>query len=220
MVGGAAAEVPTGGASTLLVVASWSGLVTGAVQCANGLVRVGAALSNPNGNTLDQWDRNSGYSTTLLMVDAIGVTGGLTALPFAVRNAWAVVTRMRAFATADFSLEALRRLNRIERFKTLSKMFQEAARTPEGASALVAAAREARIGASTMQGSTLSVNHSQTLVRIIREETVRRLHWSLASVFATLTGQGVSASPSEYTGSGSGSLNWVINLIDAGAPIQ
>jgi hypothetical protein len=64
------------------------------------------------------------------------------------------------------------------------------------------------------------VNHSATLVRIIREETVRRLHWSLAELFANVAGHTLSGSPAELTGSGSGSVNCVINLIDAGAPIQ
>jgi hypothetical protein len=217
---GAAAEVPTGGASTLLIVASWSSFVMGATQCANGLVRVGAALSNLDGDSLSQWDRNAGYATTMLIVDAIGVTGALTSLPFAVRNAWAVVTRMRAFANMDLTVEGLRRLNRVDRFKVLGRLFQEASRVPEGANALVAAAREARIGAQTLQGSSLSVNHSATLARIIREETVRRLHWSLAELFANVAGHTLSGSPAERTGSGSGSVNWVINLIDAGAPIQ
>jgi hypothetical protein len=123
---GAAAEVPTGGASTVLIVASWSSFVMGATQCANGLVRVGAARSNLDGDSLSQWDRNTGYAATMLIVDAIGVTGALTSLPFAVRNAWAVVTRMRAFANMDLTIEGLRRLNRVERFKVLGRVFQEA----------------------------------------------------------------------------------------------
>jgi hypothetical protein len=101
VVAGAAAEVPTGGASTFLIIASWSGLAMGAVQCANGLVRVGAALTDLDGDTLDRWDRNTGYTTIILIVDAIGVAGSLASLPFAVRNAWAVVTRLKALRGMD-----------------------------------------------------------------------------------------------------------------------
>jgi hypothetical protein len=216
---GAALEVPTGGASTFLMVASWSGLAMGAIQCGNGLVRVGAALANLDGDTLDRWDKNTGYSTLILIVDAIGVAGSLASLPFAVRNAWSIITRMRALATMDLSIEALRRLNRLDRFKLIGRLFQQASRTPEGAQALVAAAREVNVGARVFQRTaSLSVNHSATLVRIIRDETVKRLQWSLLEVFAGVAGNTLSATPSELTGSGSGSVNWVINLCDAGSP--
>lgn len=107
----------------------------------------------------------------------------------------------------------------MQRFKVVSKAFQDAARTPEGAQALVAAAQEARIGVRTLpRASGLSVNHSETLVRIIGKETAQRLAWSLTDVFSNLMGHGLSASPAEHTGSGSGSINWMINLLDAGAP--
>jgi hypothetical protein len=220
VVAGVAGEVPTGGMSTILLVASWSGLMMGAVQCGNGLVRVGAALADLDGDTLDRWDRNSGYSTIILIVDAIGVAGSLASLPFAVRNAWAVVTRLKALKGLDLSMEALRRLNRTERFKLIARLFNEASRIPEGAHALVDAAREVHIGARVFQrASTLSVNHSATLVKIIRDATVKRLHWSLLEVFAGVAGNVLSATPAELTGSGSGSINWVINLIDAGSPV-
>jgi hypothetical protein len=81
----------------------------------------------------------------------------------------------------------------------------------------VAAAREANIGARTLQGTSgLSVNHSGTLVRIIGRETVHRLAWSLSDVISYLMGHGLSASSAEYTGGGSGSITFVINLLDAG----
>jgi hypothetical protein len=216
---GAAGEVPTGGASTLLIIASWTSFAAGAIQCGNGLVRIGAALNDLDGDTLARWDENSWYSTAILVVDAAGVAAGLTMLPFAVRNLWGVIARRAELARVDVSFEALRKLNRAQRFKVVAKAFQDAAKTPEGAQALVAAAREAQIGARTIQQSAgLSVNHSETLVRIIGKETAQRLAWSLTDVFSNLMGHGLSASPAEYTGSGSGSINWVINLLDAGAP--
>jgi hypothetical protein len=217
--GSVAAEVPTGGASTFLLVASWSGLLTGGIQCANGLVRVGAAVADLGGVTLEQWDRNKTYNMAILFVDAVGVVGGIASLPYAVRNLWAVVTRMKSLSRVNLSLEALQRMNRFDRFRTIARVFHEASRTPEGAQALVLAAREAKVGAKTFQqASRLSVNHSTTLVKIISKETVHRLHASLRDVFGGVAGLGLSASPSELTGSGSGSINWVINLLDAGSP--
>jgi hypothetical protein len=47
MAAGVAGEVATGGLSSFLVVASWTGLATGGLQCLNGLVRVGAAFRCP-----------------------------------------------------------------------------------------------------------------------------------------------------------------------------
>jgi hypothetical protein len=216
---GAAAEVPTGGASTFLVVASWTGLATGGIQCANGLVRVGAILYDPDDDTLSRWDDNSVYKYGILFVDAVGVIGSIGSLPFALRNLWAVIARQRAFVARNLSLEALKRMNRLQRLRAIAECFEEAARTPEGRAALVAAAREADIGAQTLQRTSgLSVNHASTLRRIIADETVRRLHSSLRDVFTNLGGIASSASPDRYVGSASGSVNYVINLLDAGAP--
>jgi hypothetical protein len=111
-------------------------------------------------------------------------------------------------------------LNRTERFKLIARLFNDASRVPEGAHALVEAAREVSVGARVFQrASTLSVNHAATLAKIVRDETVKRLHWSLLEVFAGVAGNVLSGTSAELTGSGSGSVNWVINLIDAGSPI-
>jgi hypothetical protein len=221
VVGGVAAEVPTGGASTFLVLAGWSGLVTGGIQCGNGLVRVGAIFADLEGDSLAVWDKNQIYSVAILIVDAIGVVGAVGSLPYAVRNLWSVISRMKAFNNAKLSFEALRAMNRVQRLKAISKLFQEASRTEDGTVALVTAAREAKIGAGTLQRSSgLSINHSSTLQRIIKEETVRRLEASLRDLFSNLYGLGASASPSSVTGSASGSINWVINLLDAGQPVS
>jgi hypothetical protein len=218
-VGGAALEIPTGGASTVLLVAGWFGMGASIIQCGNGLIRVGAAIADLDGDTLERWDRNTGYTTTILIVDAIGVAGTLASLPFAIRNMWATVTRMRGLSGMDLSIEALRRLNRTERFQVISRLFLDASKTPEGAKALVEAAREASIGARVFQRtSELSVRHSQTLVRIVREETIHRLHWSILNIFNSVAGVAVSGTPASLTGSGSGSVNWLIHVIDAGTP--
>jgi hypothetical protein len=96
---------------------------------------------------------------------------------------------------------------------------EEASRTPEGRAALIAAAREAGIGAKSLQrASGLSVRNANTLVRIVSDETVKRLRYSLLEVAGAVGGIGASATPASLTGSASGSVNWIINVIDAGAP--
>jgi hypothetical protein len=223
VMGGVAGEMPTGGASTFLLVASWGGMITGGIQCANGLVRVGHLITNWDTDSLAHWDENDTYNTAIFYVDVIGVAGSIASLPYQARNLWAVVTRLRSLnANAQLSLEALKRMNRVERFQTIARVFHQASRTPEGAQALVAAARELKIGAQTLQASRVSVNNARLLTRIIREETVKRLSASLKDVLGGISGVVLSGTSSAQTGSGSGSVNkgitYLVSLVDAGAP--
>jgi hypothetical protein len=216
----AATEVPTAGASTFLLVASWTGLATGGLQCLNGIVRVGAIWAAPNANTLQRWDSNLTYSMSILIVDAIGISGGVASLPFAVRNLWATLARQRAFLAKGLSFESLRAMNRVGRMKAISEVFEEAARTPEGREALVQAAKQANVGARSMQRAGISVRHAELLRKVISEQTVKRIASSLRDVLGGLAGVGASASPAALTGSASGSVNYLINLVDAGTPAQ
>lgn len=222
---GVATEIPTGGASTFLTVASWAGFGTASIQCANGLVRVGAMFSDLDGDTLDSWDNGDGmgnviYKYGILVVDAIGIASAVGSLPFAYKNLWAVIERQRAFVARGLSFEALKRMSRAERLKAIAQCLKDAGRSPEGAAALRKAASDAKIAAKTLEGARggLSVNHADTLRRIISDATAKRLSAGARDVIANVLGIGVSASPSDWTGSGSGSLNWVVHLLDAGAP--
>ena len=221
VLGGAAAEAPTAGTSTFLIVASWTGLTMSAIQYANGLVRIAAIAGAPDGNSLQHWDANEVYANAILVVDAIGVVTSVASLPSQVRNLYAVIVRQRAFLARGLTFDALRRMNRMGRLRAIQEVFEEAARTPEGRAALSRAAREAGRGAGSLQrGTGLSVRGANTLVRVISEETVRRLNSSLRDLIGGVGGLIASATPSRYTGSASGSLNFVINLIDAGTLAQ
>jgi hypothetical protein len=220
VIGGVAAEVPTAGASTFLVVASWTGFAMGAIQCGNGLIRVGAALADLGGNSLEEWDKNQIYSVGILLVDGVGVASGVTTLPFAVRDLWAVVARMRQFNAMNLSFDALKQMNRLERLRALAKVFKDATRSHEGGAALLKAAQDAQVSAKTLNFARegLSVRHANTLRKIIGEETVKRLHAGLLNLGGNVAGIGFSATEQKHTGSGSGSVNWVIHLLDAGEP--
>ncbi|HXI56897.1 MAG TPA: hypothetical protein VNO55_12610 [Polyangia bacterium] len=216
---GAAAEIPTVGASTFLIVAAWTGLATGGVQCLNGLVRVGAIFSAPDDNSLQRWDSNLSYSMGILLVDGLGIASGLGSLPFAARNLWATLSRQRGFIATGLSFNSLRAMNRLERLRTISDVFEEAAKTSEGREALVKAARAAEIGSATIQRTTgISVRHAETLRSVISDETARRIASSLRDVLGSMASVGASATPASLTGSASGSVNYIINLIDAGTP--
>jgi hypothetical protein len=82
------------------------------------------------------------------------------------------------------------------------------------------AAKDAQISARTLTFARegLSVRHATTLRKIISEETVRRLHAGLLNVGSNIGGIGFSATEQKHTGSGSGSVNWLIHLLDAGEP--
>jgi hypothetical protein len=219
LVAGVAGEVVTAGASTFVTVASWTGLTMGGVQCLNGLVRIGAIYARPDDNTLQRWDSAFGYATTMLVVDAIGVASGLSSLPFAARNLFATLARQRAFIARGMSFESLRAMNRLQRMRAVSEVFEDAAKTPGGRSALVKAAREAGVGVNSFQRlSGVSVRHADTLRRVIADETVRRISSTLRDVFTSTAITAASATPASLTGSASGSVNYVIHLLDAGVP--
>jgi hypothetical protein len=89
-------------------------------------------------------------------------------------------------------------------------------RAPEGRVALERAAAEAQVSAASLARETMSLRHSISMVKVISKETQRRLISSLIGVLAPLTSGGASATPSRWSGSASGSVNWVISLVDSG----
>jgi len=161
VLGGVAAEVPSAGTSTFLVIVAWTGMITSGIQCINGLVRVGAIIANPDDNTLQRWDGNKIYSTTILIVDALGMVAAIAALPTGIENLWAIIVRQRAFALRGLTEATLRNMNAAERAKVIRELIEAASKTPEGRAAIMAAAREADIAASTLaRPSSLSVRNA------------------------------------------------------------
>ncbi|MEZ5425103.1 MAG: hypothetical protein R2747_02455 [Pyrinomonadaceae bacterium] len=76
----AAAEAPTGGASTILLIASWTSMIASGIQCGDGIARTIEALANPEGTTIARADANPVYSGYRTTVDAVGiVSGGVSA---------------------------------------------------------------------------------------------------------------------------------------------
>ena len=214
VLGGVAAEIPSGGTSTFLVVAGWVGLTTAGLQCLNGLVRVGMVVSNPDGNSLQQLDSNTLYSGTTVVVDALGLASGVASLPAAGRNLWAILARQRSFAARGLSETALRQMNRAERLRVIGEVVEEASRTPEGRDAIIAAARRVGVGSQSIQSTSgLSVRNAARMAGVISAETTRRLHATVLSAISVPAGGVVSALPSSVVGNASGSVNWVINIV-------
>lgn len=213
--GGVAAEVPTGGATTFLVVAAWTGFVTQSIQCANGLARIMEIQFSPESDTLEQWDQHNFYKYFMLILDGAGVTASVASLPFAMRNLWAVLSRQRSFAARGLSLERLKTMNQTQRLHAIQEVVEEASRTPEGRDALIRVARESGVGAKSIQSTVgLSVRNADRMVTVVRDETIRRLKGSLAEIGGSLIGFGASGMPSRLVGSASGSVSWIINVLD------
>lgn len=210
VLGSAAAEVPTGGATTVLLVMSWTGLLTAGAQCVNGIVRSAEALRAPDANSLQEWDENSIYSTASLVVDAIGIASGIVSLPFGIRNLLAVLSRRGGLVSA----QELSRMTRLERQAAIQKAIRDASRTTEGRRALEISLREAGLGsrqvASAFKLGATTLRRANVVARGISLETSRRLNGTVRDIVSGVAGIGVSATPPEWTGSGSGSVNWVI----------
>lgn len=215
--GGAAAEVPSGGMSTFVVVASWTAMFTQGIECVNSLARLGVIAYDPAGSELEALDNIKWYSVTMLLVDAVNVVSGIATLPAALKNLWAILARQRSFAVKALSEAALRQMNAAQRAKVISELIVEATRTPEGLQAVINASREAELGAASIQRASLSVRNATRMTGVIADETVKRLKLTLLSIFSVPVGSAVSSSPARWVGgAASGSLNYIINCIDTG----
>ncbi len=225
VVGGVAAEVPSAGTSTVVVVVAWTGAVTSGVQCANGLVRLGAIWADPEGNTLQRWDQNSLYAGSILIVDALGVVSGFASLGIAGRNLWTLMQRTRGFKSWGLSESILKSMNRAERAQAIEGMLAEVAETPHGQEAIKAAIAEAEAAGKTLVKSgrtNLSVQAASRIAKTIDKQTAAALQKALNDLLvaeakaglATGAGIGASGLPSSWVGSASGSVNWLIHLVD------
>lgn len=210
VVGGVAGEIPSAGASTLLVIAGGTGLVTSGAQCANGLVRSYQAMVNADDNSLQRWDDNRYYSTAFLVIDAVGVVSSLVSLPFAVRNLYAILERRGGLMAAN----QLSNLSRAERAAQTEEALRRATQTAEGRQAVEAALREAglteRQVAQVFTHGAATTRRATIVSRVLTVETTTRLNATLRDIISGVAGIGVSATPSSWTGSGSGSVNSLI----------
>jgi hypothetical protein len=219
VLGGAAAEVPSAGTSTFVIVVAWAGLITQSTQCANGLIRATQVYINPEGNSLQQWDQNEIYKTSILLVDAIGIASGIASLPSAFRSFWAVAARQKAFLARGITFQSLKSMNRFERAAIIKEVLEEASRaSTEERIALMAAAKKAGVGAGSMQATTLSVRNANAIVGMISEQTARGVSQALSGIRIGLGSSAASllasGARSDRVGSASGSVNYIINLID------
>ena len=225
VVGGAAAEVPSAGTSTAVVVAGWVGAGIGGAQCVNGGLRALEAVGNPDDNTLQRLDDNAWYTGLILAMDAAGVIIALGQLGFAGRKLWALLTKSSSTAQ-QLSPEALQQMNKAERAKVIGQLITKAEQSPEGRAAVQAALAEVKASQAFINGkSGLSVARATTLLPTVEDAAYRSnllvlqgdLNRELAQFtkqnWTTFVGTGINVLPSEYVGSASGSVNASVDYL-------
>lgn len=214
VVAGAAAEVPTAGASTILVYASWIGMVTSGIQCVNGVARAAAAISAPDDNTLQRWDANEWYTGIIFTVDLIGVVSSLVSLPAATRNLLAILERRSGQAALRAAVE---RASREERRRLIQEAMRQATRTADGAAEVRAALEAARLtgrqAAQVIEHGAGTARRARIVAGALSEVTGVRLFRTCRDVLGGVGGIVASATPSSLTGSASGSVNTIGSFI-------
>jgi hypothetical protein len=210
VVGGAVGELPSGGTSTVLVIAGWAGLASSGMQCINGLVRTSTAIANPGDNTLQRWDDNEVYSGLSLLVDGIGIVSGAVTLKASVGSLRILLVKRSLLA----SEEAMKNMNRAERTIAMAKAITKAAETEEGRVLVVKAMKDvgmndAQIAAALKKGVG-GIDKGNVIMAALSKPTAEGLSRELRSILITGGNFGASAAPAALTGSASGFVNFVI----------
>ncbi len=222
-----AAEIPSGGTSTAFLLVSCTGFASSGIQLGNAVQRLSQIAFDPHGTSLDQLDNNNiHYKRAMFVVDLIGVVtsaAGVFAPAYKLVKLLADKHLLEEEGRGLLSLEEFLRLNKEHRAKALQKALERAAKTPEARQEVEQALRQANVtdaniahffaGTRTANAGRIRMVHD-----IISSRTAEQLGKTLQGIGKEKTGQtvaragtiasfGVSASPSDWTGSGSGSLN-------------
>lgn len=197
----------TGGIG-FLAVAAWVGSAAGALQCVNAVVRTGVAIRDHK--ILEQMDKDEAYSQFFFAVDAVGVATSLVALPKSVLGLWKAFSTRAAFAKRGLDIAKLKQLGREGRLRVVKEVVDEVANTAEGRKALADAMKSAQV---TLTRSTLSFREAQRASRVLGQSTITQLRDAVQQVLTDAAGPGFSATPASATGTASGCVNWLINVI-------
>lgn len=214
-----AAEGVSLGTSTFLAVAAWGGMVSGGLQCMNGLYRSYEVIANPHSDSLEQLDNEVWYSRTCFVVDAVGVLSAVVGIGAARRALLELLERRAALPSAA----ALERMTRPERDVAMREALRRASQTPAARRELQQALQEAfpdRNIAAMMRagGSSGTLTTGRVVSGIISQQLATSIGNEIRGIILSVAGIGVSATPASWTGSGSGSVNTiattVINIIE------
>ena len=236
IIGGTIGAPATGGTSLVITVIGWTGFAMSSIQCINGLTRSYQVAFHPDEDTLHQWDQNDWYRWSMFAVDAIDVGTGVAGVTLLGRRLARLLAERRALITVvPEGLQGLDRMSRDERKRAVQQAIQDLARDPAAQRELEAVLREG--GQLTEQQIRNIINYGTATVRqgrmvqgAITTVVANRLEEQITRAIAARAARAdlnterrmavasiaLSATPQEWTGSGSGSVNttvgWVINI--------
>jgi hypothetical protein len=213
---GGATTIPTGGAGAALVILGWVGAASSGLACVNGVVRTVAAVSDPDSNSLQEWDE-SGYALLVFLNDGVGLATGVASLPRAAQSIYRLFTVRGLLPSSS----AMARMRPPQRAAALREALQRVSRNSDDAAELSRALREAGFDqnqiARLMAGElprSMRVAGGATRVtgatEVVSRTTGRALQSAIQGVVATSAGATGSALPSYVSGSASGVVNALI----------
>lgn len=207
VLGSAAGEVPTAGASTFLLIVAWTGFVTTGIQCINGVVRTVEAVRAPDSDSLARWDQSKIYTMSFLIVDAVGIGAAVLTAPAAVKNLLGVLERRGGMASS----QKLAAMGREARAKEIQSAMLKARQNVQSAKELEQALKDA-LSAKTLRrvaagNVVVASRNAGTINKVITDETARRLERAILDIVGVVDSPIASGLPSTVVGSASGSVN-------------
>jgi hypothetical protein len=213
MAGSAVAEVPSGGLSTVLLVASWTGLITQSIQCGNGIARVVEAYNNPDDNSLeraekDRFDPNSDSTYTKIM-DLVDIAGLVSVLP-GTATAAISIRKMLMLRGALPAEELMMKMTNAQKIEAYQNAAMRVSKNPSAKAEFYEILKS--LGKRTIsrmeQGNEIIIKRSMVAAgKLVSEHTLRELTKNTREILITSLELTVNAMPKEYVGSASGFLN-------------
>jgi hypothetical protein len=200
--------LPTGGLSTGLVIASWTGVITGYAQCINGAYRIGEAISDPTLRSLQKLDGNWYYSKGTQLIDIVGLIAGVWGLQNVGKQVMKKLQSMRISAETRKMLQSAQ--TRKELSRGIKRAVDEIVQTNSEKELINGIITEIS-GKNWFFISTGLVNFKKDISKKIIKELNPTLRDSIDTIvndnrsfFASIA---ANAAPNNVTGSSSGLVN-------------
>lgn len=218
IIGSAAAEVPSAGTSTFLLIASWTGFVTSGSQTVNSAVRTYQVLFDGDSNSLQIWDDDQIYSTSFLIIDALGVLSAVATIPRSVAKIYTLLqTKGGLISITEFG-----KLSGAQRYKALAKSIKQAMNAGVTEKQLVDALKsidpsKAHLIVKQVKGYGKSKQGLEAVAKITDTlaKEIKGILLKPTNLPSSIASPIVSGLSSEYVGTANGSVNWGINKATA-----
>lgn len=212
VVGSVAAEVPSFGTSTVLLIAAWTGFVTQSIQCVNGITRAVEVYRNPDENSIQRWDGNEWYSNTFKVINDIDLISGVISISGAAKN-----VRNMLILKGALPEEAIKTMTNAQKIDAYKRAIKKISENPVLASEFENLLKKMgpRVANRLKRNNEVIIRRSTLgLSKLVSEHTLKSLMSSVKEIFINSLSIGTGALPQKEVGSASGSVNWAINQID------